>query len=206
MLNGGESQSVLVNWNYSGKPDIFAGTGATCSEKIMIWIASASAVSLYLYLYLLNRLDWPFWKYIVAGVIAFDIGGGVVANSLNSCKRFFHTPFRYDEKRYVRILKNKLFFVSFHVHTIIVGLLYQGKLGLQYGVIWYLSMLICSIIVLNVPLYVRRPIAMMAILWAIIINSHILQPISGFEWLAPALFIKLVYGHIVREEPYRPRK
>jgi len=205
MVNKEGHVQAFVDWNYNGKTDIIAGTGATWIEKNLVWIASISAVLLYLYFYLSNRLDWPLWKYIVACIIAFDIGGGVVANNLNSCKRFFHTPRREDEKGYVALLKNHIFFVSFHIHPIIVGLLYEGKEGLLYGLSWYFSMMIVSIIVLNVALYLRRPIAMMAILWALIVNSYILLPVSGFEWLAPALFVKIVYGHIVREEPYRPK-
>ena len=39
---------------------------------------------------------------------------------------------------------------------------------------------------------------------AILANLYLIRPVPGFEWLIPALFLKIVYGHIVREEPYRP--
>jgi len=206
MITKEEHTQAVVDWNYTGKTDVIAGTGATWIEKNLVWLASISAVLLYLYFYLSNKLDWPLWKYLLACVIAFDIGGGVVANNLNSCKRFFHSPVRGDETGYVGLLKHHLFFVSFHVHPIVVGLVYKGKEGLLYGLFWYVSMMVVSIFVLNVPLYLRRPVAMMAILWAIILNSYMLTPVTGFEWLTPALFVKIVYGHIVREEPYRPQK
>lgn len=39
---------------------------------------------------------------------------------------------------------------------------------------------------------------------AILANLYLIRPVPEFEWLIPALFLKIVYGHIVREEPYRP--
>jgi hypothetical protein len=50
----------------------------------------------------------------------------------------------------------------------------------------------------------QRPVAVFIILLVIIVNLYVIQPIAGFEWLAPLLFIKLILGHGVREEPYRP--
>jgi hypothetical protein len=46
-------------------------------------------------------------------------------------------------------------------------------------------------------------LAMGLIMTTILLNYYFLQPVAGFEWLMPALFLKIVYGHIVREEPYR---
>lgn len=54
------------------------------------------------------------------------------------------------------------------------------------------------------PLYLRRPIAMLFCLISLIMNSYIIPVIDGFEWFIPALFIKIIYGHLVQEEPYRP--
>ena len=35
-------------------------------------------------------------------------------------------------------------------------------------------------------------------------NYYLIEPVSGFEWLIPVLYLKIVYGRLVREEPYRP--
>ncbi len=56
----------------------------------------------------------------------------------------------------------------------------------------------------NTPLYIRRPVAFFAILLALLLNIYIILPVQGFEWFVPALMIKILYGHLVREEPYRP--
>jgi hypothetical protein len=38
---------------------------------------------------------------------------------------------------------------------------------------------------------------------AIILNAYIISLIPGFEWFSTIFMLKLVTGHIVREEPYR---
>jgi hypothetical protein len=45
---------------------------------------------------------------------------------------------------------------------------------------------------------------MLLIFLSILINFYLVEAIPGFEWLIPALFLKILYGHLVREEPYRP--
>jgi hypothetical protein len=45
-------------------------------------------------------------------IFAFDVVGGVVANSLNSCKRFYHTAAKSDEPQYTAFFKNHLELIS----------------------------------------------------------------------------------------------
>ncbi len=195
---------VIIRWDYAGKPDLLVGTGATPSERALAWVAVLVALSVYLVLHLAGRLDWRPWQYVVAGLIALDAGGGVVANSLNTCKRFYHAPLHDEESGIAAWAKNHAFFVALHVHPLLVGVLYAGAGGLFYGLVWYGLLLLWSAVVLKAPLYLRRPIAMLGILFALLVNTYLITPVVGFEWLMPALFLKIVYGHLVREEPYRP--
>ncbi len=39
---------------------------------------------------------------------------------------------------------------------------------------------------------------------SILASTYVLPAVPGFEWLMPVLFLKLVLGFGVREEPYRP--
>jgi hypothetical protein len=70
--------------------------------------------------------------------------------------------------------------------------------------LWYGFLVVSAWMVLRLPLYLHRPTSMLVILFAIIMNYYFITPVPGFEWFIPALFIKIIYGHIVREEPYRP--
>jgi len=192
-----------INWNYRGKTDFLLGTGATSAERILGWIASLIGVGLYLFFYLTGAFQWTWWQYLLAGAIAFDVVGGVVANSLNSCKRFYHSATRPDEPRYTVAFKNHLVFSALHLHPLLVAILYaEGHLF--YGMFWYAFLLLSTVLVLKTPFYLKRPMAFLAIVVALLTNLYLVSPIRGFEWLIPLLMIKIVYGHLVPEEPYRP--
>jgi hypothetical protein len=150
-----------------------------------------------------KALPWTVWQYVIAGLIALDVLGGVVANALNSCKRFYHAPLQAEETGLMALVKNHYVFAALHVQPLIVGLIF-GNLNWVHGLGWYTILLVASVLVLQLPLYLQRPFAFGMIMFAILLNSYIIPPIPGFEWLIPALFLKIVYGHLVREEPYRP--
>jgi hypothetical protein len=197
-----DNTQVHIDWNYSGKPDVMFGTGATVIEQALVWIFGLTGTAILAWMAWARALPWAWWQYAIAGLMAVDILGGVVANSLNTCKRFYHTPIRPDETGSTAFAKNHIAFTALHVYPLIAGLFF-GQVSWEYGLIWYAAVLLSSIAVLTTPLYLRRPLAMGIIMIAILVNLYLIEPIPGFEWLVPALFLKIVYGHIVREEPYR---
>lgn len=198
-----DNTQIHIDWNYSGKPDVMFGTGATALEQALVWIFGLAGTAILGWMAWTRELPWTWWQYIIAGLMALDILGGVVANSLNTCKRFYHTPRRPDETGSTAFAKNHIAFTALHVYPLIAGLFF-GKIDLVYGLVWYTVLLLSSIAVLQTPLYLRRPLSLGIIITAILVNLYLIRPILGFEWLIPALFLKIVYGHIVREEPYRP--
>lgn len=198
-----DSKKVNIDWKYEDKLDLALGNGANKAEKFIGW-SSCLVIPLFLLFYVnKEQLQWNYMQLIIGIIVAFDIGGGMVCNSLNSCKRFYHSTFKANEKKYLSIIKNHLIFSSLHIHTIIVWLVFDIN-NWYYGLIWYI-LLMASVILVNwTPLYIKRPMSMLIILFSIMINLYIINPIVGFEWLVPVLFVKIVYGHLVREEPYRP--
>lgn len=71
---------------------------------------------------------------------------------------------------------------------------------------WYLLIAASAAVVITIPLYLKRPVSFFIILLAILLNFYVLVPVHGFEWLMPLLFLKIIYGHLVKEEPYRKTK
>jgi hypothetical protein len=193
---------IVIDWNYSGKPDEFFGTGATVAERALVWTVGLFATGLLGWVVWSKSIPWTVWQYLVAGLLALDVFGGVVANALNSCKRFYHAPLQPEETGLTRLAKNHLLFTALHIHPLLVGFLFGGSW--TYGLFWYLALVLSALVLLQMPLYLQRPAALGIILIAILLNLYILPPVWGFEWLIPALFLKIVYGHLVREEPYRP--
>jgi hypothetical protein len=194
---------IHIDWNYSGKPDGYFGTGATVIEQTTVWVFGLIGTAILGWTAWTHSMPWTWWQYGIAGLLALDVLGGVVANALNSCKRYYHAPFQPEESGFNAFAKNHMAFTALHVHPLLAGLLF-GNMNWGYGVFWYVTLLIAALIVLQTPLYLRRPVALGLIMTAILLNLYIIHPVVGFEWLAPALFLKIVYGHLVREEPYRP--
>jgi FtsH-binding integral membrane protein len=193
---------IIIDWNYSGRPDGFFGTGAAKAERAMVWIFGLLGTALLGWYWQTSSINWAWWQYAIATLLVLDVLGGVVANSLNSCKRFYHSPIKSEETGLTGLSKNHFAFTIFHVHPLLVGLLF-GNMNWGYGLFWYVALVLSAVIVLIIPLYLQRPLAMGIVMTAILLNFYFIQPVTGFEWLVPALFLKIVYGHIVREEPYR---
>ncbi|MBE7534249.1 MAG: hypothetical protein HS124_00720 [Anaerolineales bacterium] len=198
-----ENSQIHINWEYSGKPDAMFGTGATAREQALVWLFGLSGAAVLGWMAWSRSLPWAWWQYLIFILIALDVLGGVVANSLNACKRFYHAPIKPEETGFTARSKNHIIFAVFHIHTIIAGLVF-GSMNWEFGIFWYLVMLASVVLVLRTPLYLQRPLAMGLIMTAILINQYIFPSVIGLEWLIPALFLKIVYGHVVREEPYRP--
>jgi len=194
-----------IVWSYKGKTDLAVGTQATITEKILGWASGFIGVVIITFFYWKNDFNWEIWQYIVVAIIAYDVVGGAVANSLNSCKRFYHSSVQTFEPNYVKLAKNHLFFSVIHIHPLIVSLIFPAH-SLFYGLFWYLILQISVLTVTKTPLYLQRPVSMLIIVTALLINDYFVSSPTGLEWLIPVLFIKIVYGHSVQEEPYRPAK
>lgn len=192
-----------VDWNYAGKPDFLFGTGATRMEKGLVLSSSALGILLYAFFYFSHHLEWSWWQYIIAILIAMDVLGGLVANSLNSCKRFYHTPTKPEEPWYTPWLKNHLLFAILHVYPILVSVIF-GKGNYFYGIFWYTWLVFAAFLIIKTPLYLQRPVAFLIITISLLLNFYFIPSVQGFEWLIPALYLKILYGYLVQEEPYRP--
>ncbi|MBL8080715.1 MAG: hypothetical protein JNM55_22275 [Anaerolineales bacterium] len=197
------TKNILIDWKYSGTPDGFFGTGSTTMEQGIVWLFGCAGAMLLGWVWWTNSISWTWWQYAIAALIALDVLGGVVANSLNSCKRFYHSPLQSEETGFTAFAKNHFMFTALHIHPVLIGLLF-GNFNWTYGLFWYAILLLSAVVILRIPLYLQRPASMGIIMLAALFNFYIIPPVSGFEWLVPALFLKIVYGHLVHEEPYRP--
>jgi hypothetical protein len=190
--------NVKIDWSYSGKNDYAFGNGATKTEKIIGW-SSCFIVLLFMVYAIINKtVEWNIFQIIISILVAFDVGGGMICNSLNSCKRFYHS-----DKGDKSLMKNHMLFSLIHIHSIIVWAIFDNA-NWFYGLIWYGIFIVFVVSIIKIPLYLKRPISMICILFSIMINIYIIPSPKMFEWLIPVLFIKVLYGHLVREEPYRP--
>jgi hypothetical protein len=73
-----------------------------------------------------------------------------------------------------------------------------------FAIITSTYLLAAAAIILRVPLYLQRPVALLLYALSILMALYLLSPTPGLEWFLPLFYLKLLVSHLVREEPYRP--
>lgn len=192
----------LVTWDYSGPTDGLVGTGATPAERLIGYGGATLMTLLVVAADLLSPTPVATmgWHLAVLAFFAYDIAGGAAANMLNSCKRLYHSPPRPEDGRLLGALKDARIFTAIHIHPVVIAAVFGGSLPASFA--WYLLLQLAVWTVLAAPLYLRRGLATALTMLAILIEQTLLPLGSGLDWVIPALFIKMVIGHAVQEEPY----
>lgn len=192
-----------ICWEYSGATDPLVGSGATRAERWLGYGGAALVTALLIWTSALGALPISApWQWAVLVFFAYDIGGGAAANMLNSCKRFYHTPAKPYEGAMIRAVKSVPIFTALHIHPILSAWLLGGSV--LNGAIWYVLLQLAVWLTLAAPLYLRRALATLLTVLAFIGATGLLPLGTGLEWFIPCLFVKMVMGHAVREEPYSP--
>lgn len=192
-----------IEWNYptprpgwSGLMDRFVGPGATKAELALQFvlpiIAAVSAVAVAA----LQPLNWTLLQYVVTGLMAFDLIGGIFTNATSSAKRWYH--------RDGQTAWNHFSFVAIHLaHLSIISWVF-----LDWNWAWFAAtgayLISASAVILTVPLYLRRPVSLTTFAVSLILTQYPVMSPEGVEWFLPLFYLKLLVSHLPREEPYRP--
>lgn len=195
--------NTKINWNYpqpraglAGALDRFFGPGTTPAEAWLegaFSVAAGAALPIYA---LLKGLEWTPIQYLIAALLAFDIVGGIVTNAASSAKRWYHRQGQGFRAHYG--------FVAFHVvYVLLVAWLFRSMDWGFFGAV-SLYLLGTAYLVLKMPLYLQRPLALGLLAGSFLLGTYVLSPTRGLEWFVPFLVLKLVVSHLLREEPYRP--
>ena len=181
-------RSLLGEW------DKFVGPGQTRAEFLLILFPSllaGLAVPLYT---LFAGLGWTILQLIVAGLIAFDLMGGVVTNATSSAKRWYHRPGQGWLQH--------LGFIAVHfIHPFLIAWLFLGMDWIYFAAV-YVYLVIASLVITRTPLYLQRPVALLFFVGALLLNFYILVPAAGLEWFLPVFFLKLLVSHLPKEAPF----
>ena len=179
----------------AGAWDRFVGPGATRAENwLMVGSAFVGGLSVPLYA-ALTGLGWSALQLVVAGLLAFDLVGGVVTNATSAAKRWYHRAGQGFAQHFT--------FIAVHaVQLFLVAWLFRGGDWAFFGAL-YGYLLAATLIILRTPLYRQRPVALLLYSGAILINSYVFTPTAGLEWFIPIFYLKLLVSHLLKEVPYR---
>ncbi len=194
---------MTIRWQFpqprsglNGALDKFIGPGATPAE---IWLelipAALAGVAAPVYA-IASSLDWSSWQLILAAIMAFDMTGGIVTNATATAKRWYHRPGQGFRQHFT--------FTAIHIlYLLLIAWLFrQGDW--PFALVTSVYLLVATAIILQVPLYLQRPVAFLLYAIALLINLYAFSPTPGLEWFLPFFYLKLLVSHLVREEPYRP--
>lgn len=181
---------------WKGAWDRFVGPGATSAE---FWLqlvpAVVAGIALPLYA-LLGDLGWNLVQVLVAGLLAFDMTGGIVTNATSTAKRWYHREGQGVWQHFGFILVHG-------AQIFLVAWLFRGLDWPFFGT-FYSYLIVTSLVILWAPLYLRRPLALILYCGAVVLGLYVFPAAAGMEWFVPFFFLKLLVSHLVKEAPYRP--
>jgi hypothetical protein len=191
-----ESSNLLIpRSGLAGAWDRLIGPGASPAENTLIVISciiGALAVASQLW-----SQEFDSLHIAVGAILGFDIIGGAVCNATDTTKRWYHRP----EATWVQHIA---FVLPHLLHVAMVSWLFRGSIGFDWNYFGSISsyLLFAAAIVLATPSYLKRPVAAGLYLIVIAIGLYRVGSTLGVEWFIPALFLKLLIGHLVPEQLY----
>lgn len=172
--------------------DRFVGPGMRTSETLLVLGASiggsiAAAVWI-------HASGGVLVTTLVAALLGLDVIGGAVCNATGTTKRWYHRP--------EATTADQLAFVAPHLlHIAVVACLLRGPTfdAVYFALIggW---LVVSSSLVVAAPGYLKRPVAAALYLGAMALALYGVGLTPGLEWFAPALFLKLLMGHLVPDD------
>jgi len=130
-------------------------------------------------------------------VLAFDLFGGAVVNASTPAKRAYHGRGATAARRVA--------FVAAHgAHVAVVAGAWPAAAPADAAAA-YAVLLVAAVAVSAAPRRVQRPVAVAVVAAVAAAAAEGRRPwraVPGMAWFFPVLFIKLILGHLVAEEPY----
>lgn len=172
-----------------GSWDRFVGPGMSWDENLLV-IGSGILGAVFA-AWALALQGASTWLIVLGAVIALDVIGGAVCNVTETTKRWYHRP--------GVTIAQLASFTSLHLlHIGVVAWAFRGE---GFDALYALTLSACLLVaiaaVLAAPGRLKLPIAVTFYLIAIGLVLCGLGATPGLEWFVPALFVKLLIGHLV---------
>jgi hypothetical protein len=143
------------------------------------------------------NLGWTIPLLTIAALLAADLVGGVITNATSAAKRWYHRNGQTKTHHFV--------FIAVHALQLFLVTWFFRAGDWTFFVTVYAYLLFASLLILNVPLYLQRPLTMLVLMDALVLNAYVFEPVAGLEWFLPILFLKLIVCHLLPEYPFRPK-
>lgn len=175
------------------KPSWFFGTGATATEKALVYLASA--VGCLAFAVADRNRSWSWWQWTFGLLLVWDVLGGVVAGGLDPVKRFYHSPLTFSVGPVRRFLHHPVGFAAGHVHPLVVAIAFPGA-SWWWGPLWYLWCLVGVACVEYPSPRIQLPVALTVVSCGVVLAPMTHSP-PGLSWFPAIMLLKLVLAHAV---------
>lgn len=173
---------------------LWLGVAVACAGTVALWIREDAAAS-----FSVAALVWAF-------LASFDVYGGIMTLTTNSGKRWYNSPDQRDRRA-------RLSFLSLHaVHLAMIAFLVLPAATEPLGFapwVWFavnLALLyVLGAVIELVALDIQRPVALVALLTAVMVNLVAVPLPLVLSFFAPLFFLKLFVGYLPIEAPWRTR-
>ncbi|GAA3150604.1 hypothetical protein GCM10010449_81170 [Streptomyces rectiviolaceus] len=179
----------------AAKPSWAFGAGATRAEKGLAYAVSAFGIGALVVGG--QGLGWSWWQWLIGALLVHDLAGGVVANGLDTAKRFYHSPLTFTDSVFARFIHHPVGFTALHFQPVLIALVIPGGTW-WWGLLWYAWALTGAITVDLVAERLKRPVALAFVVTGIMVAAYVDAP-PGLDWLPAVLLLKLVLAHGVPE-------
>lgn len=174
-----------------GALDTFIGPRASPAELLLQFIPTLIFAFCLTYRASYLHLLHSNVQYILFVILAIDLPGGVLTNSTQACKRWYHRP--------GQSARQHLTFAAMHVlHILLVAIFFRAG-HFSFFVLASMLLMASAVVIVNTPLYLKNVVAMLVLMIAIFTDLYVLKPTPALEWFVPLLFLKICVEHLVPE-------
>lgn len=170
----------------AGYWDRLVGPGMSRGELMLVIAASVAGA-----IWAAMRLSETghSWLLVAVGAaIGFDTVGGAVCNATPTTKRWYFRPGQRWTHHVVFVLPHLLY---------VAAAWWLFGMGLDAVTLLAASIVIGTAAIIAAPGRTKRAVAFFAFLIALLPLLALARSVDGLEWLAPALLLKLLVGHLV---------
>lgn len=188
-----------------GRVERFMGPGRSRPEVAVETIGGTVCAALLVLLVWRTgaHREWSAAQFAVVAVVALDLIGGVLTNSTNAAKRWYH---RDLPAAVPGMTRTRMTFIGVHLFHLAVMAFVVLDGARTWLVVNALLLIGCAVAIEMLPLDVKRPGAMAAYMGVLTVNLAFFPQPAVLTWFTTFFFLKLLVCHLVPEAPLGGRR
>lgn len=193
-----EGSFGLPRSGLAGAWDLAVGPGADSTETGLVVASMIAGPGLAVAWARLAGVDWDWWQWAVLALLACELAGGLVANSLAPAKRWHHRPQRGPRAHFA--------YCAMHIHPIVLALATPDALSLREALMIYGFLLAGGGLTIMTAGRLKPAVALISCAIGTVVCGIWTPSASPEGWLPVVLFLKAIAAYLLPpSDPLVPR-